>query len=242
MKEKINKLYNLNFLYSLNYNYDGYHECPSYGCDEEGICRCYKITDVYIDQDSINLIEITDKVHKFLFGGDDDDLYTKREKTINALLETEEEDITRYFINRLLTINKFYDKKNWEVEWSGSYYGDEIDSIHLDNDLKLRQSLLHINDSNKDKIEHLLTEEYGHLNKKLQNKKWKVDIINKDQLSFGSNEHYENVSTGYYNDSEYNLPRGIVLKDGDTGMYRVFDGYHRLKNSTSDVVEVIIAY
>ena len=239
---KVESVVNSDFRYRMDYDITGYNDCEEYGCNDEGICRCYTITEVTINEESINLMEITDTIYKSLIDGKNDLSYI-REKSINQLLGDDEYDLNKYFINRLLTIHKYYLSENWNPEWSHDYYGQEVDSITLENRLEFRQSLLHINDCNKDKIEHLLIEEYGHLSDKLKNKKWKVDLINKDQLSFGSKDHYNNVETGlmYYNEKEYILPKGVVLEDVD-GMYRVFDGYHRLKNTTSDVVEVIIAY
>jgi len=231
----------INFYGTLGVDYNWVTNCEEYGCDDEGICRCGTMEDVHIDGEDIDLIEITDIVYKYIFGLDINDIAIKREILIDDILGINEHDITKYFIHRILTMYKIYSKDSWEIDYVSSYYGDEIESVKMFNSKKMNDDFYMLFSDNKNKIEYLLNKEYGHVLDKLLDKKWDVDIVDMKDIHFPQKEHYNNVSEGldYYSDTAYDLPRGIVLKEGNK--YRVIDGYHRIKNTKQDFVEVIVA-
>ena len=226
----------LDFQYVVDHEYDGYHDCEAYGCDEEGICRCYTIENAWVEKVDINHVEdyILDKVKKTIGKAQ------IRENAINSILG--DIDLSRYFVNRLLRLYKAYDKESWEVGWCGDYYGETVDFVQLYHQDKLIKDLHMMYGPAQDLIFYVLEKEYGHVPEKLISKKWKAEIVPMDKVVFPQKEHYNSIHTGlhYYSDSNYQLPRGIVVED--QGYYRVIDGYHRLKNTSLDVAEVIVGY
>lgn len=228
--------------YSITYNTDGEYNCADHGCNDEGICRCYRIDNVEITY--VNLNSITNNIFDDLF--DINSTEYKRDVKINTLLG--DTDITKYAINRLLVINKLYDINNWVVDWGGGYYGDEIDSITIEKDC-LRNLLSDIDKllslyTLKDRVEFLLKREYGSLLPKLIGKEYTVETVLKTDIIFGQTKHYDNVNTNimrYYLDSEYGIDiKGVCLFDGEK--YRVIDGYHRLKSTNKTKFKIIIIF
>lgn len=221
-------------------DYDYSHNCKSMGCDKEGICRCGIMEDVHLRSD-IDLTVVTDSVYNHIFGNVND-IAIKRENTINSIIE--DFDMNKYFINRLLTHYRIYDKGNWDIEYGGGYYGDELYSVKMDMNNQLNEDLLMLFSDNKSKIELLLTREYRYVDTRLSNKEWDLDVIDKKDIEFGQKEHYNNITQGlvYYSDTGYDkeLPRGILRKDGTK--YRVMDGYHRMKNTQDDFIIALVAY
>jgi len=231
----------LNFTYLVNYDYEGYSDCGANGCDS--ICRCYTIERAWVSNVDAQYIESS--IYRDLTGNLSK--AEQRESNINSLLSNMDMDIRRYYVNRLLKIYRVWDKEAYTVYWEHDYYGDAVQSVKLDNQSKLQEDLSLINSDPEDLIVYLLEKEYGYLLDKLKGKSWKLDIVNISDIVFPQKEHYYKVNNksesgliNYYSDNDYNLPRGVVLKDGNK--YRVIDGYHRLNSTKLDVAEVIVAY
>lgn len=163
-------------------------------------------------------------------------------KHIESALDYEKLNaIEHYGVERLASFHKVWDKDRYEVGVCGGYYGQEIDGIYLSDAASLEAK---INEflalkTNRDRIEFLLTEEYGFVHERVQNKTWKVDVVEKDKIHFGQSEYYRHVNENLLKDYfDYNFPRGICLKED--GVYKVMDGYHRLTACKDDIVEIIV--
>ncbi len=234
-------MFNTNFQYKITYDERGYRDCENHGCKDEGICRCYSITDVKIT--SVNIYQIAKSIFNDIF--DITSNQYKRNIKLNQLLFNYNEDVDIYCIDRILRNNKLYNEDSWMVEWSSSYYGDEVDSIKIIpplvekiesdiNDLLLLNSL-------KDKVEFLLIKEYGKLLDKITNKKYKIIEINKNDIVFGQQQYLESIDLShYYSDKKYDLIRGVCLQDGSK--WKVIDGYHRLSSTQKETVKIIGIY
>lgn len=234
-------MFNTDFKYHINYDVDGHYNCSEHGCIDEGICRCYSISDVKILDIDVNYISIS--IFNDIF--DTKTLQYKRNKKLNQLLFNYNEDVDLYCIDRILRTHYLYDEDSWEVKWSNSYYGDEVDSI------KIKQSIVSkiekdINNllcltSLKDKIEFILIKEYGKLLDKILEKSYKIIEVNKKDIVFGQELYKETLDpTHYYSDENYDLIRGICLQDGSK--WRVIDGYHRLSSTEKETVKIIGIY
>ena len=230
------------YTYSVEYEQNGNYSCAESGCDDEGICRCYKITEVIINW--INLQSITTSIFKEITQSN---IQHDREKKLTSIMYDYDVDIvTKYCINRVLTINKIWNVDNWEASWSGSWYGDEIDSVNIISSClnKISNDISNILDleTMEDKINYVLLLEYGHLLEKIKDKKYSIIEVNKSDIFFGQKKHYEKVQQSmleYYSDGSYDstIPRGVCCWDGQK--WRVLDGYHRLSETKKDKILII---
>lgn len=179
-----------------------------YDCEAAGcdsICRCGRISNPRIK--SVNSWVIA---NHFASAGDPIQFYA----------------IER-FCSRLET-------DDFKIEWSGSYYGDEIDSVTLEDSVK--QQIMQIkNLRGQDLIEFALKNEYGDVLPQYRNRKW----IYAEGVSF------KHVALGKPNRTDINKERvefykhrighraddfkPILLCELYEGVYRVIDGYHRFE-------------
>ena len=149
-----------------------------------------------------------------------------------------------YCADRILTINKIYNPEKWNVGVEKGYYGQEIGDVTLDARVaeKIDQELHDVwcLDSNRAKIEYVLNLEYGYILEKLEGCNYEIDVIGRGVLSF-QREHYQTLdSEAVSSYKEYDLPRGICLKEGDR--YRLIDGYHRVSAaSPQKPIKIIVA-
>jgi hypothetical protein len=230
-----------NFSYLTDYDYNNHTDCGSYGCDEEGICRCSTIEDAHVI--SVNIPNMAAVIYSDYF---DDSLAAKRNSTINSILGGVSKEIDIYTIDRILRINKAYDPSNWEVQVCGGYYGEEIDDIILEdfiarkieNELEEAFNIIELTD----RIEYLLILEYGELLPSLKGCEYSVETVERDSIIFGSDEHYRKVNSKnleHYSDKNYQGIRGIALKKGDK--LKLIDGYHRSSTSEDRSIKILIA-
>lgn len=193
-----------NFQYIIDYDYTPEYNCEDYDCNESGICRCGQIHDAQI----------------------------KSEVAIDQLLgyiDVGDKLIDRYCAERILTINKVWEPDNWFIDICNGYYGQEIDGIYLeggvqDNIESQLEDILKLK-SNREKLEYVLNLEYGFLLPELAGKTYRVINICPSEIEYGNGYHKKVVNIERY--KNYDLPRGVVLKNGDR--YRLIDGYHRVK-------------
>ena len=235
------KIVGTNFRYHTDYDYNDYRNCDAYGCNEEGICRCGTIEDAHVI--SVKIPSMVDEIYANYF---DDTLASKRNSTINSILGGVSKEIDIYTIDRILRINKAYEPTNWEVQVCGGYYGQEIDDVLLENSVaqKIENQIneaLSIIDLTP-RIEYLLMLEYGSILPALQGRQYSIEMVERDSIIFGSDEHYRKVNTkslGHYSDKNYDGIRGIALvKDGK---FRLIDGYHRSSTSENIKIQLLIA-
>jgi len=231
------------FKYCTDFHYEGFHDCESYGCNDEGVCRCYKITHAWIE--SVNINSMTEQIIGSIY--DTKSVEYKRDLKLNGILSNVPDDINSYFVNRILTINKVFLPSNWEVTYGPSYYGEEVDDVILNadlfnkivSDINLLLSLTFLSD----KVELILNMEYGYLLPSLIGREYFVQNIYKNQISFGQKEHLNKIqmkSIHYYSDSDYKAKiRGVVIADGN--QFKLIDGYHRMAATKKEIVPVIVA-
>ena len=234
------KIVGTNFKYHLDYDYDTNRDCSAHGCDDEGICRCSSIENAKVI--SIRIPSVVNEIYANYF---DNTLSTKRNSTINTILGGVTKEIDIYTIDRILRINKAYEPTNWEIQVCGGYYGEEIDDVILEDFIarKIEDELeraFDLIDLTK-RVEYLLELEYGHILPALQGLKYSIEIVERDSIIFGSDEHYRKVNTeslDYYSDKNYSGIRGVALvKDG---RFRLIDGYHRSSTSENIKIQLLI--
>jgi hypothetical protein len=160
-------------------------------------------------------------------------------------------EINIYIIDRIVRHFKIYEEFNWEIEICGGYYGQEIGYITIKDDIakKIEQHLdiaFYIDDLSG-RIEYLLGLEYGNLLPELVGKNYEIISIDKRDLIFGSEGHYEKVKNkklDHYSDQNYDGIRGIVIeKERKVGnQFRLIDGYHRCSATKKDKVKVLKAF
>jgi uncharacterized protein YqkB len=230
-----------NFQWDVSYTYETSYSCEQSGCDQEGICRCGTIYDESIN--SVDINEIANKIYNSIF---DNSLSTKRNNTINSILYGVTDEIEKYTIDRILRSNKVWDTSNWEIEVGGGYYGQEIESVKLKEDIIERletdlESAFEITDLTK-RIEFILNLENGWIIDEVKDSKYELQEVDRDDIIFGNLEHYKRVQRedlDFYSDRNYKGIRGIVKKDGDK--WKIIDGYHRLSKTENRKVKVLVA-
>lgn len=229
----------------IDYEIEGYYDCENHGCDDEGICRCFKITDVNIN--SINILSISNSIFSELF--DIKSKQYKRDNKISQILYGFNQEVDLYCIDRILRINNLWDKDNWISHWSSGYYGDELDNINIEDSLykKIDSDISYVISlpNLKEKIEFLLIKEYGYLLDKIKDKSYEVIEVNKTDIVFGQDLYHKEViekcnEMEYYKDNKFDLIRGICLLKKDK--WWVIDGYHRLLTSKKDKIKIIGIY
>lgn len=235
------KVVDKNFYYSgVEIEYDRETSCEESGCDT--ICRCSRIVDSKIE--SIDINSIIESIYYEYF---DKSEQTKRDLKLNSILNGIDKTIDLYTIDKILRINRIWDKENWEINISNSYYGEEVDSITLWKSVaeKIENQLdeaLFIDDLSK-RTEYLLNLEYGYILPELIGKNYKLETIKKEDIIFGSDGHYRKIQTEdleHYSDKNYSNIRGVVSQKDDK--YKLIDGYHRCFSTKKTDVLVLKAY
>jgi uncharacterized protein YqkB len=224
-----------NLKYSLKYNYNTEYSCEESGCDSEGICRCGTITDA-----SVSDVDISSLVNEIYSKYFDDSKSTKRNSKINSVLFGSGSDIDKYCIDRILRINKVWEDDRWDIDISGGYYGDELNDITMSSTTfnsvsKSIEEILEM-ETIGDKIKYILKLEYGYLLPGLDDNKYEYDVIDTDDIVFGSDGQYKKVSReclDHY--SGYDHIKAIVKRDGDK--YKIIDGYHRMYVSVTNKIK-----
>lgn len=228
------------YLGHIDYDRNGYTDCPSHGCDDEGICRCYTITSIYINNIDLNSLSLS--IFREVSSRDTTAQRDRKLSTIIYGYDPDEANI--YSIHRILTHNKLYDPENWEITWSGGYYGDELDRGKIISHLytKICSEIEHILNLEilEDKINFLLNLEYGHILPELVGKKYDILTVSKSDIVFGQEQHYSKVlieDKRYYYNYPPKIPLGVCLFKNNK--WRVIDGYHRISNSNLKDIRII---
>lgn len=210
------------------------YNCLENGCRD--ICRCSTIVNIKTELDTNRIIE---KIYNLYF---DDSLETKRNSKLSELLWDIGDDINLYTIDRISRYFKIWD--NIEVNKTGGFYGEEIESITISNSEKLVELInkgLSINNLNG-RVEYLLGLEYGYLLPELENRNWELSEINVDDIEIRNESHLESV---YNKDlKHYDTYKGImgvvILTKNDK--WRLIDGYHRLSKVKNGKVKILKGY
>lgn len=215
-KHKITKLNKKNFEHYVDCDYQTYYSCSDRASCDDGICRCGTISDIKIKKLPLACDIVDNNFSNY------------------TILE-------KYCIERILSNNKFWNSNYWEVTVCSGYYGQEIGGVYFELSEKcddLIKNLLLECRTDTQKIEFVLTLEYGYVLDKLKNLEWYVDIVRKEDIIFGQKDHYQKLDQEIVNHyRNYSLPRGICSKEEN--FYKIYDGYHRL-SAGDDLVEIII--
>jgi len=231
----------VDFKYDLQYDYNNYTSCSESGCDEEGICRCSIIENAHVV--SVNIPNMVNHIFDNYF---DNSISSKRNSTINSILGGVSKEIDIYTIDRILRINGAHEPSNWDIQVCSGYYGQEIDGVILE-DVVSSKIEKQIDDAFNiidltERIEYLLTLEYGNVLPELKGCKYSIEKVERDSIIFGSDSHYRKVNEkklDHYSDKNYNGIRGIAISKGDR--LRLIDGYHRCTTSEDRTVKLLIA-
>lgn len=231
----------VDFKYDLQYDYNNYTSCSESGCDEEGICRCSIIENAHVV--SVNIPNMVNHIFDNYF---DNSISSKRNSTINSILGGVSKEIDIYTIDRILRINGAHEPSNWDIQVCSGYYGQEIDGVILE-DVVSSKIEKQIDDAFNiidltERIEYLLTLEYGNVLPELKGCKYSIEKVERDSIIFGSDSHFRKVNEkklDHYSDKNYNGIRGIAISKGDR--LRLIDGYHRCTTSEDRTVKLLIA-
>jgi hypothetical protein len=241
-----------NFSYSgVTAIYNSSYDCDSWGCDNEGICRCGQISDCSISDININMM--VDSIYSDIY--EDYTKSSKRDEKLNQILNGYGKDFNIYTIDRILRIKKVYKTENWDIEIIGGYYGEEVGDVTIKEDLAKELELLinkalEIEDINE-RVNFLLMLEYGSIHNKLIDVKYSIVEIDRDLIHYGSQSNkksalkeIQNSLKHHYNDHDskwvrnINTIMGIVVADGK--MFRLIDGYHRCLSTNKKMIKVLI--
>jgi len=198
--------------YVVDVDYDTDHDCHAGGCTEEGICRCGRITNARIEGLS----------HKAAI-----------QPIINALIDAHT-DLQAYCIDRVVRSHlNTLDDFAWEINIGRGYYGQEIDSVSLeetDSIINVVRDLLKL-ETDKERIFHALKAEYGRVLPKLEGlDSWTIEELPLKKVLLPQREYQKKLSTQQIKMYEtWWLPRGLVLAENNG--YRVIDGYHRTQSA-----------
>lgn len=129
-------------------------DCENYGCDNEGICRCSRITDCKIGVSMSNAYSLFEN----LYDGPNDDLSR----------------VLGFWYVRL-----FYQDFAWGWSACGDYYGETLEKITLDSDGGFWNQAEHFGMlTSKEQIEFLLEKEYGSVLPQVQKvKRWVCEPV-----------------------------------------------------------------
>jgi hypothetical protein len=222
-------LKNIDYQYRFDCEWENHTTCT---CGDD-YCRCSTIDEPRITDYSI--VKLVDDIYETIHG-DQTTIPAKRNKTIINILQGNL-DVDKYFIYRILTINKaFGDEYMWEFNLSWGYYGQEMDSAciesHLADRIDEQVSQMVALTTIKEKMDYCLSLEYNGILTKdvIESKDFEVVEITIEDIDYKNlNDRHIDIirnSTDYYHDYPDELPRGLVKKTPKG--YHIIDGYHRI--------------
>lgn len=226
------------YQHHVRFTTEGHSSCHEWGCIDEGICRCYIIDSINIED--VNIQTISELLYYSIFGKN-----TKQEKRnnlINSLLY--QTDIDFFAIDRILRNRKVYLNEKWNWETINNYYGDEVKSIYL-NDSVYEEISKHLDEyfsmeTFTDKVNFLLKIEYGYLLEELKNKSYEVVEVDYSDIHFPQKNHMKKSKLNNHYDKEIFKEWfifGFCKKVDDK--YVVIDGYHRLLSAGNKKIKKI---
>lgn len=183
------------FQCDINYTYD-----TTYCICNEQYCRCSKIINTKIID-----INVDNIIRSFIS-------------------EYKATNIFAYCIDRILKINKVYDKNMFSILVKSGYYGEEIRGVDFSNFEKVIEQIEACKDlSDSEKICYVLTLEYGYLLPHLEKLEFSIQQVLSNECKPGNETYYKKIEKGVYKESK--LPLGVYLERNNN--YFLVDGYHR---------------
>lgn len=219
---------------------DGICECNEY-CYREGICRSFQITTIrikFVDIPSIAK-SIWEKAN------DHKSKAFHRKNKIRMLLDGVDNRIDVYCLDRILKINKIWELNNLDWSYINGYYGHEVDKIQLNEEtvglINSQYERCNQLKSLKEKMEYILTLEYGYILDSLKNCDYQLEEVERDLIFFPQKNHYQKVKKkNTYRSRQKDTIMGLCIYEH--GTYRVIDGYNRLSQSKLKEVTIINAF
>jgi hypothetical protein len=190
-------------------------ECDDY-CATEGVCRSFRVSSV--DFTSIDLLSMSSDAH----GADGKQTkQSRRADRTGLILRGYDSSLDIYCLERVLVWAGAYLPSRWEFRITDGYYGQELDSMVLDEVtviecLAAYESIVSHDDLGC-RARALLDLEYGKLLPSLEVCEWSIETVRRDRAIMG-----------------------VCKREGDH--YRVVDGYHRLTQTSHDTVTIITAH
>ncbi len=251
MQQYLFRLPNLNenFEYLLNTDHEGNSYCASAGCFEEGICRCYKIEEAYVEKAlPFNIINILSEDGFFETKLDSISKERFRKESLPWNINFE---ILLAFLY-LKAILKGRENTYFKVETSPGYYGDEIDGVYFaDHDqwMIFREKLEEFNTiTNTKRLHKILSCEYGYVLDKVEKYTcWGLQPIPVSDIEVNNHSFSEQL-VGDYQGIFTNRGRFepfvsidavfpgclLVPNKSKTKPYRLIDGHHRFEAAAGE--------
>lgn len=229
--------FNYGWANGVDYDYKEETDCYSYGCIDEGICRCGRIYNAEVYK-----VDANSAIKNFVEGWD-------------KIAPVSQKKILTYLDKHL----QFSSPDSWNVEVEPGYYGDEIGSVTFTKQDELRKTLnlFALKEPNFTDELGILTYVRGKgtgtagltpleaLKAQLAAENpnttsllvEKANQITKSKIALRdimipNKGHFANVKPATMPKSD--AIAGVVFKDRN-GKYRLIDGYNRLKGLTSKV-------
>jgi len=199
--EKISKF---DFSDHMLYDYDYEYNCEDNNCD--GICRCGTIVNFQIESVVLN----ENFINKFFR------LYNKDIKS--------DQYIFKYALDRIFeSYIKKYDYEIFRPNIIHSYYGEELQGVHLE-DFELIELLIKIKNFNHTKlIEQILITEYGYILDSLKDCHYEKEDLHFDDIKILNHKYVQKLDQSLIDKyQDYWSFRAIIDNN-----YRLIDGYHR---------------
>jgi hypothetical protein len=233
VKGDIGVVKNYDFMYSGAVDYDdsGYHSCERSGCDDEGICRCYTITDVSIY--NINLVELRKIIMKRIGN--------VRGKDLSFIIADTDTEMNAYCIDRILSKYKVYTSEAWEAEWNSDYYGESVNSIKLVDSSEIEKRIHEVIaiDEDIDKLKYVLQMEYGNILPEVDGTELVIETVSATDVVLSSTNRANTLDksdTTFY--EKFDLPRAVCYEKN--GKYVAVDGHTRLTANKKETVKIIV--
>lgn len=223
-------LKDLDFLYCVDYDSNSEQAEDHYERCKDDYCRCSTL------HPTINSINYKDVVERICT-----QFNIQNEKMI-------------YCIERVCSTLKAED---FYSNVCGGYYGEEMDSIVLENyeildelesiiDIKLarKKKINKLNELSEldDKIRRVLVLEYGYLLEDLKTSSFSVIEIDPKHIILSQTDHAKNLNKEKVKGYSNHLGICGIVKEKN-GIYRVIDGYHRITaNLNKPKIKVILSH
>lgn len=219
------------FRFNIDADYRLVRNCNEYMCDS--ICRCGKLEDIEI-VDIGKKYSATSIVKSY-------NTAAKRKRTNPPSLLTSEFDV--YCLDRMLST---LSPDHVEANVVSGYYGEEIDGYDIDT--SLLSSIYDVLSlaSDTEKMEAILTYEYGYVLPILKNAKYEIVKVDRKSLeaAFSNDNYHANIIYDSKIETDPDIPIGLYRKLSG-GDYALVDGYHRfiehIVNGKKKKLKVIIA-
>lgn len=202
-----------NYQSAVNVVYDTIRDCGSYGCNEDGICRCSRIGDITVtDICSFDMARI-------LLEGDP---------------SASKDKLTQYLVERLV---KLAMKPGMFMALTCSgYYGEEIESVQVDKNTPEYSEFMGVLEAfnrlktDTQRVQMILTLEYKILLPDIAKiKQWEVRSIPLSKIHVDSgvlSRVSKKIVKDYVTYPPAHGVMGVVVPKGADG-YRLVDGFHR---------------